>query len=133
MADLGELDRHDAKMVNALAKPDLCQVFTGPIRDRDHPDTGTQGSDHTEYFRHLDLCCRFRIVAPDKNQLRADGTESFDRRLNGPNQHRLIAVGREPIGEFKAKTHILLHNHDTGSLIVLSTHHNSYLLSVPPQ
>src|SRR5262249_48252853 len=28
---------------------------------------------------------------------------------------------------------ILLHNHDTGSLIVLSTHHNSYLLSVPPQ
>src|ERR1041385_666023 len=133
MADLGELHRHDPKLVNPLAKPTWCQVFGGPIRDRDHPDAGTQGTDHMEYFRHPDLCCRFRMVVSDKNQLRGDVTESLYRCLNGPNEHRLIPMRREPIGEFEAKAHILLHNHDTGSPIVPSVHHSSYLLSLSPQ
>src|ERR1043165_1743929 len=83
-----------------LVKHDLFHVLVGPIRDREHRHARTDGPDQTEYFRYLDLCRRLRMAASDKYQPRADVAKFLNRRLNGPNEHRLVALSHKPIGEF---------------------------------
>jgi hypothetical protein len=65
-----------------------------------------------------------------------DGTEFTDRSINGPNEHRLVTVSREPIGEFDPKVQVPFHNHHARSFTVLPVRHRQtsfhFCLSLMP-
>jgi hypothetical protein len=63
------------------------------------------------------------MAVSDKDHLRADRTEFLDCRINGANEHWLVAVRRKPIGELDPNGHILFHNHHATSRAVLPVRH----------
>jgi len=55
------------------------------------------------------------MAASDKHQPSANVTEFLDRRLNGPNEHRLVAVRHKPIGKFDPDVHIRFRRPNVGA------------------
>src|SRR6185295_3241485 len=123
MTDLCELDRFDENMVNPLGNHIGRQILAGLIRDGNDRHAEAQGLDQEEEFGYAVLRRGLRVAASDKDHLRADLSEFLDCRINGPNEHRLVAMNREPVCELDPKVCILFHNHHTSSRTVLPDRH----------